>query len=465
MSESNVDPNDFNQFRFNPVQPNVAVATYNMSYVSDKLDDLRQMQFASEAAFLSSNKELFDLITSNENYEVPQELRRQYWNNASELLLRFFEMHQNQGLTCVVGLQEMNKTEPGEPLTGSAAIDDMLETFNFDMKTKYIQVCESVPVEKKNKKTSDITVEYLALSIIYDKKVFGAKNITKTQIWDNEGKGRPTLMVVTENNYVFISTHGTNAKLGTDKSTLLNEFNKEIVNNNKTKVEAEIIQKLGNLNVSDIFVMGDLNDRFDAIKEFNIAGKKLVYNGDAPRSCCYNWDSSCSAERHKQLEIAKDLGYCDDTGIEKINPTTNIKNPMNAEEGFIKNYRYRGDKVFGATPVGAIQIFNAENRKGKSVESDHELVFATFRYKEDLFPDAEKLGGQRRRVLKGSGRRSASRRSASRRSASRRSASRRSASRRSASRRSASRRSASRGCKTKGGKRKAGKKKTYKRRR
>jgi hypothetical protein len=442
------------------LQANVAVATYNMSYVSDKLDDLRKMQFASEAAFLSSNPALFDLITSNEKKEVRPEIRRQYWNNASELLLRFFEMHQNQGLTCVVGLQEMNKTEPGELLTGSAAIDDMLEFFNADMKTKYIQVCDSVIVTKIDKKTNVATEEILALSIIYDQNVFGA--VKNKEIWDNEKKGRPTLMVVTQNNYVFISTHGTNAKLDTtqDPSTLLTNFNTEIVKNNKTKVENEINKRLSELqlnsfNVSDIFVMGDLNDRFDAIKEFNIAKKKLIYNGDAPRSCCYNWDSSCSEKRYRQLEPTKDLGYCDDTGIEKTNPQTGIKNPMNDKEGFIENYRYRGDKVFGATPVGAIQIFDAENRKGKSVESDHELVFATFRYEDDLFPDAEKLGGRRRRVLKGRSRRSASRRSASRRSASRRSA----------SRRSASRRSASRSRKTKGGRRKAGKKKTYKRRR
>lgn len=470
MAESNVDISHFNQFGFNPVKPNVAVATYNMSYVSDKLDDLRTMQFASEAAFLSSNKELINLISSNENYEVPQDLRRQYWNNAKELLLSFFSTHEIEGLTCVVGLQEMNKTVPDEPLTGSAAIDDMLEFFNDyqdknkKYKTNYIQVCESVPVKKTDKKNVT-TVENLALSIIYDQNVFGAKNITKTQIWDNEGKGRPTLMVVTENNYVFISTHGTNAKLGadTDKSLLLNEFNNQIVKNNKTKVEAEINARLtelqlNSLNVSDIFVMGDLNDRFDKIQEFNIAGKKLKYNGFAPRSCCYNWDSSCSEKRYRQLELAKDLGYCDDIYVDKNDKTNKIikdrqlpygeeiikfKLPMNEEEGFVKNYRYRGDKVFGATPVGDIQIFDYENRLklGQSMESDHEMVFATFVY-QDLFPDAVLLGGRRRRVLNGRGRKSASRK-----------------------RKSASRKRRSRGRKTKGGKRKAGKRRTYKMRR
>jgi hypothetical protein len=59
-------------------------------------------------------------------------------------------------------------------------------------------------------------------------------------------------------------------------------------------------------------------------------------------------------------------------------------------EGNIENYRYYGDKVFGANPSGTIKIYGSLN--GASTESDHQMVIATFETADE--------GGRRKRKNK-----------------------------------------------------------------
>jgi hypothetical protein len=124
-----------------------------------------------------------------------------------------------------------------------------------------------------------------------------------------------------------------------------------------------------------IFVMGDLNDRYDAITDFNFNGQTVKYKGTAPKSCCHNWDSSCP-----EANVEKDFsdGYKTCSVPAKVWDSETGKLPLSDGRELIENYKYAGDKVFGSYPESVMEIFEADKRKGRSVESDHELVFATF---------------------------------------------------------------------------------------
>ena len=218
----------------------VAVASYNMSFVSDKLDDIRTMDFASEIRFLHSNKALWELVQRNET--VPPIIRRQYWENAKQHLKNFILEQETNGLTCVIGLQEMNKTLTPDPetgiATGSYAINLMLQEINETNNTNYIQICDLIKVINKDE---------LALSVIYDVNKFGKPK--HVDIWDSlneDGKaaGRLTLLVVTENDYVFVSTHGQNVK---GKATEKEVLNEKIITYNKNALQTAIVQRLQRL--------------------------------------------------------------------------------------------------------------------------------------------------------------------------------------------------------------------------
>jgi hypothetical protein len=67
----------------------VAVATYNMSFMSDLETPIDKVQFASEATFLASS--------------VAE--RTAFWRNSLSLLRGFIRTRR---LPCVIGLQEIN---------------------------------------------------------------------------------------------------------------------------------------------------------------------------------------------------------------------------------------------------------------------------------------------------------------------------------------------------------------------
>jgi hypothetical protein len=380
------------------ITENVAVASYNMSFMSDENKSPEDTDFASEATFLFSNKEWVNANNVINMGEVNNaDARRNYWNNAKDLLEKFIrEQHRNK-LSCVIGLQEMNEGLKGSD-TGSDAIDTMLETLNNTLKTtQYEQIVRTTT-------KGELT---LAISIIYDTNKFGKPREIQdgkpAYVWDIIAKGRPRMLIITENNDVFITMHGAqDPKLGKNKEN----FNKYIEDENKINVQEKINEILTNNGFSaenlpnNIFLMSDLNDRYDAIKEFDILGQKINYGGLAPLSCCHNWDSSCTDERYKKFD--ESYGTCDDdkdkynilskeslkdengNPIIKKGKEIYLKLPMPNEEGHTKNYRYRGDKVFGITDENdkpEIKIYRGKGKDGLSVESDHELVYAIFKYK------------------------------------------------------------------------------------
>jgi hypothetical protein len=310
--------------------------------------------------------------------------------------------------------------------TGTDAIDQMLLSITD---SPYKMVSDKVDTNNAG------------LSIIYDESKIG--EYVSHKVIDNANQpGRPILMLLTrlkDNLYLSISIHGAQ-----DPRRRLNKdaFNEYMLTNNKVFLEKTVNEfiddfiKTSNQKIHGIFVMGDFNDRYDAINELVIRGQTLSSTGVAPKSCCHNWDSSCpddSVEKgtriltntkdSKPIYIGdwvkyKDLGendqfiyqnkiytktnlpqnktFTDDEYVEKfwgenyntcieppkeqiIDNTTNSKLPLSpAERGNIENYKYAGDKVFGISPQSGLAIYKYEERRGKrSTESDHELVFAT----------------------------------------------------------------------------------------
>lgn len=184
--------------------------------------------------------------------------------------------------------------------------------------------------------------------------------------------------MITEKGYVFVNIHGAQEpKLGKDKDA----FNTYMIEKNRTFLQdsvKELIERT-HVNVKDIFVMGDFNDRYDAIQDIEIMDFKLKYNGKSPYSCCHNWDSSCAPDRFNPFG-EQEYGTCDPPDESKIKDN-NKKLAMPDDECKITNYRYKGDKVFGQKPDDTltIQIYKPHRNENEvSTESDHELVFALF---------------------------------------------------------------------------------------
>uniref|UniRef100_A0A6C0I496 Endonuclease/exonuclease/phosphatase domain-containing protein n=1 Tax=viral metagenome TaxID=1070528 RepID=A0A6C0I496_9ZZZZ len=323
----------------------IIVASYNMSFLNDLVMPLEKAQWASEATFLASNK------TGD---------RRAFWKNAADLLLSFLKKN---GPRCVVGLQEMNLVTAIGSNTGSDAINNMLAR-HFP---NYIQVCREIVVNANQKP---------ALSILFNPNEFG--NVRTSAIFDNPKQaGRPLLIVITDQNYVFANMHGAQDP---SKGNERGAFNKSIRDLNVSFLENTVSRYVVENGLSPemlknrIFIMGDFNDRYDGISQFTVLGKDLNYRGMAPYSCCNSWVSTCSKSRF--TSFGNGYGICTAPGVTVDDK--GMKIPMNGEEANTKNYRFKGDKLYGETPVTSIKMFAGKNGKGDSIESDHQLVYATY---------------------------------------------------------------------------------------
>jgi hypothetical protein len=298
---------------------------------------------------------------------------RKFWENAKDNLQKFI----TEKTPIAIGLQEMNLTTSSN--TGSKAIDAILPS-------NYTQYCDEV---QSKVSTTGANAAKVGISIIWDKIKLG--DALRLQIVDNLNQtgfitgGRPIIMVLTKKNYLLINMHGAqNPALGTDKK----EFNAYMLTNNRDYLMKKVKEFTGDRTlVSDIFVMGDFNDRYDAIQNFEFDRIKVKYNGKSPYSCCHNWDSSCIDGRYKKFDEDGN-GYCEDPNP----PPADKKTEIPDEEVKVKNYRYKGDKVFGQTPIGQLEMFDSKPEEVSS-RSDHELVFGTFA----MLPP---MGGGRRMISK-----------------------------------------------------------------
>ena len=327
-----------------------------MSFAGDAgLDPERPGVYESEAAFHLSNPDKGNL--------------RAFWENAAKFVTAFWEKP-NAG---VLGLQEMNLTHPGSA-TGSGYIETLCKTGRpyIEMETQEVDSGRSKP----------------AVSLIWDAARLGTKahaqvyklNYVPTEAGGIQAdEGRPILFVHTSKGYLLCSLHGPNSDV---LSQLTHRDMKEAID---AKAQEFLASNRILFFANRTFVMGDFNDRYDAIQSLKIVRTPLTYMGKAPYSCCHNWDSSCSEARYRRLDFPGRVG----TGTCKVKIEDGAefdyvlsgKSPFPRQllgsEGDLVNYRYTGDKVFGLNPRSPMTLFRPVSRTA-SQESDHEMVIATY---------------------------------------------------------------------------------------
>lgn len=358
------------------------VGTYNMSFASDYTE---VPNFSSEYSFLLYQKQAHE-----------------FWNNTLEKLKRFIETEK----PIAIGLQEININDDTDDSMdtasgrnkekgsmGSSAIRHMLEKININYKTNYVIYTRNVSATLFGKLTEP------GVSIIIDTnrvgKVSGnskfddsfnnqTDNFIKTV--DNNGKGRPLMMLLTEKDYLFVCMHGDQTPgLGKDMAA----FNADMITKNKLFLEKEVADFLNEKNAipNSIYIMGDLNDRYDAIKVFDIKVidriEQVKYDGESPYSCCHNWDSAAIEERREYFDNEKKYKYGKDpdtlgdyNGKYKsnfIDGKLDKKTKIPTEDVTVGNYLYKGDKVFSSNG-GELSFFRTIKSQ-VSKESDHELVY------------------------------------------------------------------------------------------
>ena len=367
----------------------ITVASYNMSFAGDsgldpkRVKDGKRGVFESEGAFHKSNE------TGNP---------RQYWINALQFVIHFWN---NEADAAVMGLQEMNCTVGVD--TGSAAVDSAMKAINPDIDTETKQ-CQGGAKP--------------CMTIVWKKSVLGEK--AKSEIYDldydpaertAEGKpvhgkqaGRPIQFLLTDKKILLVNIHAPNSP------------NVYTFQDFKAAFQTKLAAFLGDEKVdpNNIIVMGDFNDRYDALNANPVGDTILKYEGKAPLSCCHNWDSSCSAKRYSVLDTVKQTGTCvvPEYTTDDMNPTGDDyvagdealigkkyalagpgKRILMKEEGELTNYRYYGDKIFAANPITPITTYRPVYALS-STQSDHEMVKATI----EIGKAAE--GGRRRRAAK-----------------------------------------------------------------
>lgn len=229
--------------------------------------------------------------------------------------------------------------------------------------------------------------------------------------------GRPVYMVQTAKGYLLINLHSPNNPAQSENGMPA----LHIALNDHIKNAIDHLQ-IENQDIGKIFIMGDFNDRYDGLQEITLMESKLTYKGDAPLSCCYNGDSSCKNDDVKSVESKSktrskktEITTCKNTpGYKLVGPG---KRQSMGEDGYIENYKYYGDKVFGKYPSTVIKMYRPTEVKS-SKESDHEMVYAE--YSDSDIGKSEKSshkgkktefrGGRRTRKHKNNGRKHQTRR-------------------------------------------------------
>jgi hypothetical protein len=335
------------------------IASYNISFASGLgLDPRRPDVFESEGNFLMKNVE--------EQKEQETIDFKKYWSNALTNVISLW----NDKHPCFMGFQEMNQNDE---FGGTKTLIDEIQKINPNT------VCEICEIAAPNNgKTSVMSV--------WDTTILGAK--TQSASYDlGEGDGpygigRPICIVLTDKNILLVNLHAPNKP----------DFSKTGYTEIETRINNrinEFINTIENKKFVDILITGDFNDRYNGLGKIDNTGGELTlkinneelkvkYNGVAPKSCCYNWDSACSDVRKTSVTGAKNVAAVtcsvpSDKILAGPNKDGKTRSSM-GEEGNLTNYRYTGDYCFSTNPSGNLEIYNPNNRIVSS-ESDHEIVF------------------------------------------------------------------------------------------
>jgi hypothetical protein len=383
------------------------IASYNMSFASDL-----GINIGSEKHFISdSRKRATALGLDNTG--------RSSWERAALLVRHFWENDAENHYPSAIGLQEMNTSaivKVGNPQFAGgderlAAVLHGIDGLNLQFYTANVPGNGGSPTlvtvwdgDKLGGRTHDY---YADLGL---EESFLVENENPAEF--NVHRGRPISIVCTEKGFTLINLHGPN--ISAQSHTL-----------HMAKLRAAINRHVGlfiardgiQINPHKLFVMGDFNDPFNAINRNEplfIGNIPVHYNTEADgtrrvKSCCYNFNSACPEGdwnpqniRHTRADglIADEqecyiVEHADQAlnqrlrGFVKSNATNtlhgqNIPELSVGARGHLANYRFTGDYAMGVNVEVSLQSYRAAYqpvgfRQDVSMESDHEMVFATFK--------------------------------------------------------------------------------------
>jgi len=374
------------------------VGTYNMSWYSGDptkpvWNSTDQNSFKMPVSEYGWLRYLFDNDSNKKDELIASDDtdRCKYWKNAANHLKKFIE----EKNPAMIGLQEMNPNNPNTNLTQNIPnkdaekwVDKSIGLQERDLGTYAIQVMlESINSQNMNNVYKQLCGEVMSfgalvgICIIYDEKKVG--KIDNYKIIDNPKQGgRPLLLAFTDKNYLLASMHG--AQTGPLRMNKDGAFDKDILEKNANFFESESVTFLTAIEkeAKAIFLAGDFNDRYDAIKALTVKDITLKYSNldsdIAPISGCPNWDSAGTGNLHSTKEGFFTSELTDDEIKAKVGDN-NTKIALDVDHAKVANYLYRGDKVFGPNPTGNIVTFPSPlSSEGVSICSDHELVYGTF---------------------------------------------------------------------------------------
>jgi len=375
-----------------------------MSFASDL-----GINIGSEKHFISDSRKRATALGLAENGG------RSSWERAALLVRHFWENNAENHHPSAIGLQEMNTSaivKVGNPqfAGGDERLRDVLAGLNLEFYSANVPGNGGSPTlvtvwdgAKLGERTHDY---YADLGL---EESFVVENENPAVL--NSHRGRPITIVCTEGGFTLINLHGPN--IPAQSHTL-----------HMAKLRAAINRHVGlfiardgvQINPHKLFVMGDFNDPFNAINRNEpliVHGTELHYNTVADgtrrvKSCCYNFNSSCPEGdfnpqniRHTREDgLIADVQECYIVehadvalnqrlrGSVKSNATNtlhgqNIPEMSVGARGHLANYRFTGDYAMGVNVVASLQSYRAAYqpvgfRQDVSMESDHEMVIATF---------------------------------------------------------------------------------------
>ena len=375
----------------------IVVGTYNMSFASDQgkaigseMKFLRRQvpghekvtQEIEDAKKEKEDQESKDDIKKEMEKKKDSEVNRTYWKNALAHLENFITNH----TPLAVGLQEMNLTDKDSD-KGTDAVEKMLPD-GYKIYSKEVTFKFGKP----------------AVSLIVNTNLAGEIKPENIQVKDNMKQldtslkdpfgGRPILMALTEKNILLVSMHGMQHPSNGRNYV---KFNTDMIKGNKEELESLVKTFLGDRKPVAAYVMGDFNDRYDAITEFyfgkDINDKDIIatYSGESPASCCHNFDSMGKEEKLTLIENQPE-GKKYKQGPD---PAKQPQYTIPEDHGInIEHYINKGDKVFAWPTAGNLEIYTGdesldEYKKKPSDKSDHELVFMTITPEAAPAPEGE----------------------------------------------------------------------------
>ena len=342
------------------------IASYNMS-------------FASDMGKIMGSEKHFILNGLTELGEVGKN-QRKLWENAREFVFRFFT---EVPTASACGLQEMNVREKVPTAGGIEGIKEQLSTIPdlafFECVTTTPHGSPTVLTIWNTAKLGDVTSKFCGdLGEFPGYAALGPQH-----------KGRPISIIHTTNGVTLVNLHAPNVPSDSLKgSPILRE------------AITATIARCGfadRIDPKKLFIMGDFNDPYNAIRSSQplvIGGMPLNHSTSDVKtlSCCYNFNSSCPDSLYNPTpeEVTRDFDgrmltaspmecFINRSKDNKDDNEELSGNPKRmGDRGLLSNYKFTGDYVLGLDISAPLSIWRPVPRP-ISMESDHEMVMATFR--------------------------------------------------------------------------------------